>query len=312
MKSEFYVSKIFVIESLTEDDRHTGTSLYEDIIERSLMRRPKLGCKLMRPGGYTEFVNCLDEVLQEAKLSDGFPYIHFEIHGSRDYVYLTNGHKMPWELLYGHLQLINLMSRNNLFVSFATCHSTSILSYINPNKTAPFYGFVGPRHEILEGDAEAYFVDFFKTLIDTESMSETIKRVSSGEDITDSKCDFFHAESLFDTFYNKMFVEPTMNNDNFEKLTNQLFRNICNSWPDVFQKKSIPEIRAMVRQLIVKDNNWLRSLSRRIFLIQNFTDEEIMKSYNEVQNDLKLIQSSLLTSSPPQTKHPQLTRSDYL
>ena len=80
MKSEFYVSKIFVIESLTEDDRHTGTSLYEDIIERSLIRKPKLGCKLMRPGGYTEFVNCLDEVLQEAKLSDGFPYIHFEIH----------------------------------------------------------------------------------------------------------------------------------------------------------------------------------------------------------------------------------------
>jgi hypothetical protein len=149
MSFEISFNCIYVIQSLPDHETQTGSLLYQDINIRTF-RYEHLKAKLINITSKKELQQALYD-LNEAFFFQGLvPYLHFEIHGSKEGLVLKNGELVEWESLRPLLSTINYNIKNNLFVSLATCYGAYLFSAVEMTERIPFCGFVGPAHEFWE------------------------------------------------------------------------------------------------------------------------------------------------------------------
>lgn len=283
LESEFYFSKVYVIESLPLGERRTGTNIFTDIIERKTWQNPVLKAELLAPQTRIEFVQCLEKIRCEIETGEAWPFIHFEIHGSPDGFSLANGEDFTWEELYPHLKMLNFLTRNNLFVSLATCFGAHIFNVVNPLQTAPFYGYVGSWETVGDRDLEADFTEFFKVFLSSSSMTKAIERLNQSAGEATNRYTVFHAEGLFDLIYDERYMKQVMTAEGFERRVNEFFAHFLKTRSDYFLRLSIPEIRAAIRRSFFKMQDSLRLQVRQVFLIKDLPPEGISSIYNEME-----------------------------
>jgi hypothetical protein len=287
IESEFYFSKVYVIESLSPNERKTGTNIYSDIIERKTWQNPDLKAELLTPKNRKEFVRSLEQIRCEVEGGEAWPFIHFEIHGSTDGLSLANGEDFTWKELYPHLKMLNLLNRNNLFVSLATCYGAHIFDVVNPLQTAPFYGYVGTWNKIGDRDLEVDFTEFFKEFLSSSSMTKAIQRLNENTGEKDSRYTVFHAEGLFDLIYDELYMKQVMTTAGFERRVDEFFKVTMKRAPEYFLRLSIPEIRAAIRRSFFKMQDPLRLLVRQVFLIKDLPADAYKSIYNEIETALQ-------------------------
>lgn len=287
IESEFYFSKVYVIESLPQGERKTGTNFYTDIIERKTWQNPDLKAELLTPQNRREFVQSLEKIRHEIESGEAWPFIHFEIHGYTDGFSLGNGEDFTWKELYPHLKMLNLLNRNNLFVSLATCFGAHIFSVVNPLQTAPFYGYVGTWDKIGDRDLETDFTEFFKEMLSSSSMTKAIQRLNENSGEVGSRYTVFHAEGLFDFIYDERYMKQVMTAEGFERRVDEFFEVTMKRMPEYFLRLSIPEIRAAIRRSFFKMQDPLRLMVRQVFLIKDLPAEGFSSIYNEIETGLR-------------------------
>lgn len=167
-------NSIEIIESLPECEKQTGTELFCDIVTR-LCDKHGYGKNLHRPSSKKEFLDVFNSVSDKVHKSGLMPILHFEIHGSREGFELKNGEKIVWQDIQDYCRLINIKTKNQLLITLATCWGSGIINMIDISKPAPYWGYIGPKEEILNGSLMEDFSEFYSSLLSEHNLNKAIE-----------------------------------------------------------------------------------------------------------------------------------------
>lgn len=134
-----YFNRIAVIQSLAEDELHTGKMLYEDINSHNFAHDIGLDIRLYNVETKKELFDLLSRLTDEARTSDLFPILHVEIHGSSDKtgLVLSSGDFVSWQELKNPFIKLNIETKNNLFIVLAACYGAYLIEIILPTDRTP-------------------------------------------------------------------------------------------------------------------------------------------------------------------------------
>jgi hypothetical protein len=165
MMRRFTFSTIIVIESIAQDETATGKSLYEDLIRRKTYQNPVLKAEYYAVENKETLKKLMHRILIRCQTERIHPLLHLEVHGSQDGLVLTSGEPVDWSELAQMFRQINIVIRNNLFVSMVTCYAARLFGEAHPDQPAPYFGFIGSWDKVYEGYFEEDFYDFFDYLL---------------------------------------------------------------------------------------------------------------------------------------------------
>jgi hypothetical protein len=171
-------NKILIIQSLGEAERKTGYEV-ETRIKHTAAKLNWEGqfVDLIDISTRREFFAALEEIKALIKQGVLLPLVHIEMHGSPEGLALSgNGEFLRWVELREPFREINILSKNNLFVSLATCFGGHFLNlYVGEHgKPCPFFGYVGATRTVSPVEVETSFSDFFQTLMERQSFFEAM------------------------------------------------------------------------------------------------------------------------------------------
>lgn len=210
---------IVVIQSLPDDEKQTGTILYEDIIARRCDQNGH-GKYFYNPSSKKELYDVLNEVCQNVVYDDLMPILHFEIHGSQDGFVVKNGEGVYWEELEKFCRLINVKTKNQLIITLATCWGSGIWQMIDITQPAPYWGYIGPKEKISNGDLMEDFSDFYNSLLTEQSWDKALERLESNK--TRHKYIYLHCKGIFEYHIERNYRGTTINKQaTFKRLVNQ-------------------------------------------------------------------------------------------
>ncbi|MDT4288286.1 hypothetical protein RO575_01835 [Methylomonas sp. MO1] len=161
-----HFSKIYVLESLPQNERHTGKLLWEDIDNVICYHNRPVKTELMQAMSRSDFLGCLARIQMAAEGGE-YPILHIECHGADDQsgLILADGLSLTWAELKSFLTRINVATRCNLLVVMAACYGGNLGHLIVPTEKAPFWGFIGPTGEIYPNELLSTFNAFYGELL---------------------------------------------------------------------------------------------------------------------------------------------------
>lgn len=192
-----YFNKVYIIQSLRIGDRLTGHELFDDIIRWRTSN--SLVAEIQNISNRIELIAYLKHIYDGIK-SGLVPLIHFETHGYKEGIQLSNNELISWLDLVPYFRSINLSTKNNLFVSMAACKGGNIQFCVKITEPSPFRGFIGPMEDVGEMDMLASFSDFFNVLLrenDVEKGIAALNQAANGV-----KYHHMNTELFFDIVWN--------------------------------------------------------------------------------------------------------------
>lgn len=161
-------SHIFVIESLRLEVELTGTRLFNRAIYPGMAdKNLEANCDHITVVSKEDFFNAISSIRAKVVSDNISPIIHLEMHGSKNGLQLTSYERITWEEIQPILIEINILCKNNLFLTMATCYGGYLYNAISPKLQAPFWGFVGPLDKVNEDEVLADFTNFYFELLNT-------------------------------------------------------------------------------------------------------------------------------------------------
>jgi hypothetical protein len=200
--TQFQFNKIYVIESLFPEDEKSGEILHNDIIRRKI-EQTKSGIEheLILVNNKEEFFKAFDYIRQEVIYRLVNPIIHFEIHGCKEGFVLNSDELIEWKDLQMRLLELNLLTKNNLFLSLATCYGGHIHKVISPRMWTPFWGYVGLLDEVYEDQVMAGFQEFFDELLTSLNFGTATQRLNQNNPKLPTEFYFCNTEYVFNRAY---------------------------------------------------------------------------------------------------------------
>ncbi len=233
----FDFNKLFIIESLSSDEISKGfNNPNKNLIKclDSFQGQEQLylfSYELIQVNnGITQFVSSIEEICEECKSQGTYPIIHFLGHGSQGGgIHLwdnpINKYSMlEWKELYVLLAKVNSSCHNNLFFTTTACYGFDSYKQLFVDKVSniPFVGIVAidPCECFYVHDADIVFCSFYKTLLETNSVSKAIDVVKSEEHKLFGKMPYIaFSDDTFRRIYQKA-QEESFKTENIEKLVN--------------------------------------------------------------------------------------------
>lgn len=207
----FTFNKVFVIESIQDDEKKNGFELYQDILRyKPLQTGEPFSCEFAELNNISDFHNFFDNLKKE--IYKGLkPILHFEIHGLDDKsgLSLKNDDIISYPLLTHKLSEINQLIGNNLFLTLAVCHGAYLLGNVSIDKPAPFLGFIGSFEEIYNSDSLLRYSDFYDEFLSSFHLGKAIKRFLQANALNPNNFNLIETEETFKSVYKKYLIENT-------------------------------------------------------------------------------------------------------
>jgi len=208
------IRHIIVIQSLSDKEKKTGKILYDDIIKRHIDYLQSENLKMTR-----EFHEVLDkksfvEILHfygiNSQYMNGGIVIHLEMHGSedKDGLILSDNSFISWEEIVDLLRIININTKNNLYITMATCFGRYMFKGVSDKKKSPYSGYISASKKVIVDEILDDFTMIYETLIANGNL------VHSYLELDKKGSNFFYMDS--ETTFEKNF-EAFKNNPNFRK-----------------------------------------------------------------------------------------------
>lgn len=151
---------IIVIQSLREGDQKTGEEVYNTFIKDKVTENAEFFHDFRNVKNKAEFLEYfreLDAIFEEGTLCT----IHLETHGSEDGICLSSNEIVTWKEFYDVIRPINIKMHNLLVIVMAMCYGAALMSYLEPDKRAPFLCFVGSTRKEYEHNISRGFKEFY-------------------------------------------------------------------------------------------------------------------------------------------------------
>ncbi len=139
METTRKIGLIGVIQSLPTSHAQTGADLYNDIIKRKiegLSEERKILNQFFNVTSNEQFIDSLKYFVANAPVVSNGILIHLETHGSSnlDGLILADGSLIKWKELDDIFRDINIITKNNLFISMANCYGRYLFNGADPYK----------------------------------------------------------------------------------------------------------------------------------------------------------------------------------
>lgn len=261
MSKTFLFNTIYVLESLRARDRKTGQAVYADILKRLCEKLGHTSATHIELESRSGLIETLDEINNSIIPNSKFSYIHFEMHGFKNGLELTNGDTITWKDLIVLLRRINISCNNNLFLSIASCYSAYLISEIGNhlNERTPVLGLIGVKDEIGEFDVEVSFQEFFKTLLDTDNLTLAINAINNS----------IQRKDLFVYMTSNALFSHLLKKHKTQQVQNNILKDIVREYVAKLPDYSESEIEGAAHKWIVEYQGKAIEAIRKKFLFED-------------------------------------------
>lgn len=208
------IKSIVVIQSLPKDDKKTGKELFDDTIKMHIdykqPTRIKMTYQFHDVEGKISFVEMLRFYGINSQYIIGGIVIYLEMHGASDKrgLILRDGSFISWEEIVDLLRVININTKNNLYITMATCYGRYLFEGAHSHKKSPYSGYISASKEVMAKEIIDDFTIIFETLIASGNL------VYSYLELEKNGSNFYYMDSKR-TF--EVNFEAFKNNPNFKK-----------------------------------------------------------------------------------------------
>lgn len=259
---------LILIESLGVNDNHTGLQLGYKLQE--YCNNNNIVVSYMSVSNKQEFLSTLDainndilngtDVILSGKAK--FPLLHFDIHGNKKGLVLSNGDLIGWDVLADNSRNLNKSTKNNLLIILAVCMGFQSIVEISPALLTPYYALVGPVDEVYEKDIERLFPDFYLNLFENNNLPDAMK-------ILKPEYHLYHCETVFVSSYARYISEKCKGEGKIKRL-NELIKKYKNINPAA---KDYSDIRNELDTLI-NPNKQSYNTFKNNFLLSNLIENK--------------------------------------
>lgn len=197
-----HVKHIVLIQSL-QNERLTGTELYEDCIRRRIDFQ---GLDFTHVFYNVDTKDKLIELLRHygniANYYENGLVLHLEMHGDKELkgLVLSNGQLISWLELVDLFRVINIGTCNNLYITMATCNGREIYTAADPHQKSPYAAYISASMTVDNSQIAEAFFRLFDNLLDSGNLITAylnMERIGSNFYYKDSKTTF--EEGFYDT-----------------------------------------------------------------------------------------------------------------
>lgn len=214
----FRFNKIYVIESLQEDERQTGKELYDDIINRRSCCHSALDTEYVQVPSLADWSFTIKRIIQEVKDNQVIPILHLELHGSsnHDGLVLAKGNLIPWRDFVSDMRCINIETQNNLFITMGICFGMDILYYTSLEEPSPFWGIIGSLYALQNDDIYIRYSEFYDEFLQSFDLTKSLERLFQANPNRPQEYSFVNAPELFRVVY-KNYLKTQFTSDATKK-----------------------------------------------------------------------------------------------
>lgn len=199
---------IVIIEWLRPEDPKLGQELYNDIKYKET-EDGSYFVTLYSVSNKVEFTNTLQKIIDSIK-EGTLLTLHIVAHGCEDGLGTDLGNFVDWKELFSYTRQLNIILQNTLLLVLSSCVGGGILSYIEPEKRAPYMAFIANTRSVLMKDARNGFPLFYKDYRTPLDFHEALLRLNGSIDFAEEiepgvkKTEFFimSASHTFDEVFN--------------------------------------------------------------------------------------------------------------
>lgn len=245
----FKFNKVYIIESLREDELKTGKSLHEDFLHYNDINN-EYGFEYQPIKNWDGLKFFLEIIYSDIKTKNVLPIIHFEMHGDIDGIQLSSGEIVPWNELAVRLQKINIELKNKLVAVFALCHGIHFLSvfYEFMNSRTPFAGIIISADFVRVSEIKYGFPKFYEMIINARNGNDAIKGLNELINDEDRSYSFLSCRWLFKEAFIQYLKLCSSKERN--KRTERIITKIKKTNPNA----EITKIRKEIKQYLHKNN----------------------------------------------------------
>lgn len=248
------IKHVVVIQSLSPEDKKTGKELYEDVIKMHInFTQPpilKMTHKYHDVSTKDSFIEVLKFYVINSEYMAGGIVIHLEMHGSSDKagLVLGDGTMILWEELVDLLRQININTKNNLYLTMATCFGRYMFEGVSDLKKSPYSGYISASKEVMPDEIITDFSIVFETLIATGNL------VYSYLQLEEQGSNFFYMDSErtfeinFEIFRNDPVIRKQVLDSSMEAIRERINDNINDEVMDRVYYHNLNEIYRLRKQ----------------------------------------------------------------
>lgn len=190
-------NKIYILESLKSDERHTGRALFEDLTVWKDTYLPQLTIEYLTFIDRSGLDSILNAIEDATKNNNELPFIHLEAHANESALGTAGGDAIPWQDLFTSLQRININTRNNLLVVVAACFGFHLFKITDVLERALFYAVLGPNQAVSINDVETGYQVFYQELFKEKEVNGAINKMNETLKSTGKRYALVTCEDLF-------------------------------------------------------------------------------------------------------------------
>ncbi|WP_373020945.1 hypothetical protein [Thiomicrorhabdus sp.] len=181
-KIGFKAHGFIIFDFVPENELQTGIQLYNNLRDFINIESSDLFCEKYRCQNKTDFLQILNKLKQRVKEKKEIPYIHIEGHSTKKELKLLDNSRIEWSEIFGHFREINILAQNNLFFSSGACEAAHSFKSSSIKKACPIFGLLAPEKKVSAGEAIDGFIEFFRSLISSDSLSDALNNFSNSTD----------------------------------------------------------------------------------------------------------------------------------
>jgi hypothetical protein len=231
-----YFNRIYIIQSLRSGDKQTGQELFDDIINRRISNT--LSAEVIDVGSKSELLQTL-AIIKKNIYKNWLPFIHFETHGFEGGIQLNDNSEITWPELVPFFLEINLLTKNNLFVSMAACKGGNVQFCVKITEPCPFRGFIGPMDDVGEVDVLTSYTEFFNTLLLTDDFEQAI--IALNTTAGNVKYHHMNVETFFEVAIEYNFKLEKENPNRMKERIDVITENILLRYPQLLDQTGLRE-----------------------------------------------------------------------
>lgn len=173
------MKKLYIIESLREEDEKTGKKI-------AGIFSTQIETKCYDCSSSSDIENTFLEIIENVNSGDEV-MLSIEVHGDREGIQLSDMCLMSWNEVASFLKDINIKTEMGLYVLASSCFGQYLDTAITIKDRAPFYKSYGPD-KAIEGDCIVrYNSAIIRDFIDGKDLFQTIDQENSQPNKTNTK-----------------------------------------------------------------------------------------------------------------------------
>lgn len=318
---DFRFNKIYVIESLSEDngDDLTGLKLHENLLQWVPAYQSGLSEEYVSINDSSEW-NALMDRIKEESANGVIPILHFEAHGTAptdehpEYVRgisLQNAEIINAEDLCNTLREINRNTGCNLFVSLAVCSGLQWMIEMGVDKAMPFVGILGAWESIKEYGIYDKFSAFYENLFSSFDILTAFKAFGEARPEIDArKYACIMADDIFCNACYKTFSYKKFGDDALREKAKAYVSSHC---PNITREAERQfKINDFVKKKKANMRRKFKNLMEGYFILQDFTENkerfEVPSTLDELKERYEKSVFAKFVSLKEQNKYKQITK----